>query len=39
MTALMILTDPNTASFNSMTTQDINNLKAVGKFIQDYSIT
>ena len=43
MTVLTILTkisaDQNTAFFDLMTTQDINILKAAGKFIQDCSVT
>ena len=38
-TNLKISADPNTTYFDLMTTQYINILKAVGKFIQDSSIT
>ena len=38
-TNLKISTDPNTTFFDLMTTQDINVLKAVEKFLQDCSIT
>ena len=38
-TNLKVSADPNTTFFDLLTAQDINILKAVGKFIQDCSIT